>query len=158
MKKSLTAMLLALAIVAVPSVRAEGNAADVTDMDALRAAVRADKRAFVASLLSLTEPEAKKFWPLYADYQLKLDTATRDRTVAIEGLVGRDRPASDLYARNFARDTIAADEMEVKARRSLLNKLLRALPAKKAARYLQLESKIRALQAYDIAMGIPLIK
>ena len=35
---------------------------------------------------------------------------------------------------------------------------MRALPAKKALRYLQLESKIRAVQAYDIAQAIPLVK
>jgi len=40
----------------------------------------------------------------------------------------------------------------------LQNRLIRVLPAKKAARYLQIESKIRAMQAYDIAVGIPLIK
>jgi len=34
---------------------------------------------------------------------------------------------------------------------------MKALPAKKAARYLQLESKIRALQAYEIAAAFPLV-
>jgi len=34
----------------------------------------------------------------------------------------------------------------------------RVLPPKKAVRYLQLESKIRAMQDYDIATGIPLVK
>jgi len=32
------------------------------------------------------------------------------------------------------------------------------LPAKKAARYVQLDNKIRAVQAYDIASTIPLIR
>jgi hypothetical protein len=55
------------------------------------------------------------------------------------------------------------DEAEVKARRTLQNRLMRAvpsriLPPKKAARYLQLESKIRAVQAYDVAATVPLIK
>ena len=53
---------------------------------------------------------------------------------------------------------IAADEAEIRARRTLQGKLVKALPAKKAARYLQLESKIRAVQAYDIAVAIPLVK
>jgi hypothetical protein len=35
---------------------------------------------------------------------------------------------------------------------------MRALPATKAARYLQLENKIRAVQAYDMAESLPLIK
>jgi hypothetical protein len=58
---------------------------------------------------------------------------------------------------------IAADEAEIKARRTLHNRLMRGVPTRilppnKAARYLQLESKIRAVQAYDIAAGIPLAK
>jgi hypothetical protein len=34
----------------------------------------------------------------------------------------------------------------------------RILPPKKAAHYTQLEAKIRAVQAYDIAANIPLVK
>jgi len=46
-------------------------------------------------------------------------------------------------------------EEESRARRTLQNKLVKALPPKKATRYLQLEAKIHAVQAYDIAVGIP---
>jgi hypothetical protein len=35
---------------------------------------------------------------------------------------------------------------------------MKAVPPLKAARYLQLEGKIRAAQAYEIAETIPLIK
>ena len=48
--------------------------------------------------------------------------------------------------------------LEIRARRGLQNRLLKALPPIKAARYLQLESKIRALQDYDIAATIPLVR
>jgi hypothetical protein len=65
---------------------------------------------------------------------------------------------SDLYAKNLASELVAADDAEIKARRVLYNKVMKALPATKAARYLQLESKIRAVQAYDIASTFPLVK
>ena len=55
-------------------------------------------------------------------------------------------------------DFILADDTEVKARRTLYNRVMKALPATKALRYLQLEAKIRAVQAYDIAQTIPLVK
>ena len=32
------------------------------------------------------------------------------------------------------------------------------LPVKKAARYLQIENKIRALIKYDLASGVPLVR
>jgi hypothetical protein len=163
MQKTFAAVLFAAALTAAQSAWAEDKIADVTDMQALRAAVRADKRAFVASTLKLTNAEAKRFWPIYDNYQRVLDSTNQRRVVAVEGLIALDRPISDLYARTLANDLIAADEAEIKARRTLHNRLMRGvptrvLPPKKAARYLQLESKIRAVLAYDIAATIPLIK
>ncbi len=158
MKKSMAAMLFAVAAFAAPIAWAEDKIADVTDMQALRNAVKTDRRAFVAATLKLTDAQAKRFWPAYDAYERTLDMANRRRVVAVEGLIARDKPVTDLYARNLANELIASDEAEVKARRTLHNRVMRALPATKAARYLQLESKIRAAQAYDIAATIPLIK
>ena len=158
MKSGFAAVLFVAAMIATQATAAQDAIADVTDMVALRAAVKADRRAFVASTLALTDAEAKKFWPLYDGYQRALDAANRQRALAVEDLLSRGKPLSDLYAKNLASDLIAADEAEVKARRKLQNAVMRALPPKKAARYLQLESKIRAYQAYDIAAIFPLIK
>lgn len=157
------AALLAAGLIAAQYAWAQDKTADVTDMDALRAAVRADKKAFVASTLKLTPAEAKRFWPIYDNYQRIADAANRRRSVAVEAIVSRDQPITDLYARNLANELIASDEQEVRARRTLSDRLMRGvptrvLPPRKAARYLQLESKIRAMQAYDIASGIPLVK
>jgi hypothetical protein len=162
MKKNLAFVLFGIAMIAMQSTWAQDKA-DVTDMQALRNAVRADKKAFVASVLNLTDAEAKKFWPLYDGYQRDVDLANRRKNVVLEVLISRDKPFTDLYARNLATELIAADEAETKSRRSLHNRLMRGvptriLPPKKAARYLQLESKIRAVQAYDIAANIPLIR
>ena len=158
MKKSVAALLFAVAVISAPSVWAEGSVADVTDMQALRAAVRTDKKAFVASVLALTDAEAKKFWPAYDAYQRSLDMTNREKNVTLQGVIGQDKPVSDPYARQIAKDIILAEEAEVKARRTVYNRVMKALPAKKALRYLQLEAKIRAVQAYDIAQTIPLVK
>jgi hypothetical protein len=163
MKKNLAFGLFGIAMIAMQSSWAEDKVADVTDMQALRNAVRTDRKAFVASTLQLTDAEAKKFWPLYDAYQRDVDLANQRRNVVVTTLIGMDKPPSDLYARNLATELMAADEAEVKSRRSLQNRLMRGvptriLPPRKAARYLQLESKIRAVQAYDIAANIPLVR
>ena len=163
MNKNFAAVLIAVVLIAAQSVRAEDKTADVTDMQALRSAVRADKKAFVESTLKLTPAEAKRFWPIYDNYESVLDRSNQRRVVAVEALVVMDKPITDLYARNLANELIAADEAEMKARRTLHNRLMRGvptrvLPPRKAARYLQLESKIRAVLAYDIAATIPLVK
>ena len=163
MKTNVAAMLFAAGLIVTQCAWAEDKAADVTDMQALRNAVRTDRKAFVASTLQLTDAEAKKFWPLYDAYQRDVDLANQRRNVVVTTLIGMDKPPSDLYARNLATELMAADEAEVKSRRSLQNRLMRGvptriLPPKKAVRYLQLESKIRAVLAYDIAANIPLLR
>jgi Spy/CpxP family protein refolding chaperone len=158
MKQFVSAFLIAIAAAAVSPAWAQGNPADVTDMQALRTALRTDKKAYVASVMKLTDAEAKKFWPAYDAYQRTFDMTNREKTVTLEGVIGQDKPVSDPYAKQIAKDVIAADEIEVKARRTLYNRLLRAVSAKQALRYLQLEAKFRAVQAYDIAQAIPLVK
>ena len=158
MKKSVSAMLFVVVSLIAPIVLAEDKTADVTDMQALRDAVKSDKKAFVASTMNLTSAEAKRFWPIYDIYQRSVDASNRRRALAIEAVITKDQSLSNLYARNLANELIANDEAEIKARRTMHNRVMRALPPRKAARYLQLESKVRAVQDYDIATTIPLIK
>ena len=159
MKHIACVTFVAMALLAASPSRAQDKtASDVTDMQALQLAVRADKRGYVASTLALTDAEAAKFWPVYDTYQTQLDAANRRRTVALLGVQGRTSTISDLYAREVVKELIAADDAEHKARRTLRDRVMKALPTRKAIRYLQLESKIRAAQDYDLATTIPLLK
>ena len=158
MRKPLTALMLCLAIVAAPLAPAQTKADDVTDLQALRQAVKNDKRAYVESTLKLTDAEGKRFWPIYDAYQRELDATGRRRVVAVQGLMFRDAPTTNLSAKQYASEMLAIDEAEIKARRTMRNRVMRALPATKAARYMQLEEKIRAVQDYDVAVAVPLAR
>jgi len=158
MYRMVGALVLAVAMVAVPVAGAEDKAADVTDLQSLRNGVRTDERAYVASLMKLTDAEAKRFWPIYDAYQRDVEMADRRRTRVLEDIIGSDRPISDIYAKNMLRELLLADEIKVKARRTMTTKLIRALPPRKAARYVQLDAKIRAVTDYDIAGAIPLVQ
>jgi hypothetical protein len=135
---------------------AQDKAGDVTDLQALRQAVKNDKRALVASTLNLNDAEAKRFWPIYDAYQREIDNNGRRRGVALQDLMFRDRPMTNLAAKQYATELLAVDEALMRARRTMRNRVMRALPAVKAARYMQLEEKIRAVQDYDVAATVPL--
>jgi outer membrane PBP1 activator LpoA protein len=158
MNRHLAAVLVAAAVLAAPISRAADGTPPPNDMQALQKAVTADKRAYVASVMKLTDAEAKKFWPIYDAYQADVDLANRKRARTLEVLIARDQPISDLYAKQLANDLLAADDTEVRARRKMQTKLMRALPPKKAARYLQVEAQIRAMQLYGIAQAFPLVQ
>jgi len=158
MKKRIAAAVIVIASLVAPIAHGEDKTADVTDMQSLRAAIKTDKKAFVAAKLDLTPAEAKKFWPIYDAYQRAIDASNRKRALVVESVVAKDEDLTNAYAKSLATEAIANDEAEIRARRGLQNRLLKALPPIKVARYLQLESKIRALQDYDIAATIPLVR
>ena len=157
MRKSVIAVLIAVISAGASIAWGQDKKADVVDMPALRTAVKSDKKAFVAATLQLTPVEAKKFWPVYDAYQRAIDVSNRKRALVVEAVVGKDEDLSNAYAKKLAMEAIANDEAEIKARRALQTRLMKALPSVKAARYLQLEAKIRAVQDYDIASMIPLV-
>ena len=160
MNRLLIATAFAIAAFAAPFASAQpvSNPEAVAELQALRAAAQKDKRALVASTLKLTDDEAKKFWPVYDAYQRDLDNFRRERNVALEEYVMRDKPMTNRYAKDFTNELLKLEEQEIKARRKMHNGVMRALPPKKAAQYLQIEQKLRAAQAYDIAVAFPLEK
>jgi Spy/CpxP family protein refolding chaperone len=158
MHRIIMAALVAAAVtLAATGARAQAGSGDV---DALRTALHTDKRAYVEKSLALTAPQAKKFWPVYDKYQLALNALARTRASTAETMLGRsgDKPMSNLAAKQFVTQNMQAEEAEMKARHRMFNAVMRVLPAATAARYVQLESKFRAIQAYDIAAAFPLAR
>jgi Spy/CpxP family protein refolding chaperone len=155
MKNLISAALVAAAVAAAPLCAAQDNSG-LADLAAMAQAARKDKRALVAEKLQLTPAEARKFWPVYDNLQRDLTKLTRDRNVSLAILVNRDRPPSNAYAKQVVNDLMSIEEQEVKAMRKASNASMRALPPRKAARYMQIENKLRAVQDYEIAVAFPL--
>ena len=155
MKKLISAAIVAAAVAAAPLCAAQDNAG-LADLAAMAKAAQKDKRALVAEKLALTPAEAKKFWPIYDNLQRELTRLNRERNVSLEVLANRDRPPSDAYAKQVVNDLMSIEEQEVKAMRKASNASMRALPPRKAARYMQIENKLRAVQDYEIAVAFPL--
>jgi hypothetical protein len=148
---------LAFAALATTFAFAQDKAADMTDLQALRGAAKADKRGLVSRTLDLSPTEAKRFWPIYDEYQRDLEAWSRRRVVALEAVLFRDAAMTNLAAKNLVKELTLADEAEVRARRTLRKQVMRALPAVKGARYLQLEDKLQSIRDYDIASTVPLV-
>ena len=55
-------------------------------------------------------------------------------------------------------EALAVDDAEAAMKRAAVPKILAALPAMKAARYIQIENKIRAAIRYELAANIPLVQ
>lgn len=153
-------LLLVGALLAAPALaQSSAPAAKPADnMEILKEKLKADKKLVVAANMDLTEAEAKKFWPLYDEYQKELHKIN-ERLATVIMAYAREYNAKTLTDENAARlisDSIAVEESEVKLKRTFQGKLAKALPGRKVARYLQIETKIRAIIKYEIAGEVPL--
>jgi Spy/CpxP family protein refolding chaperone len=130
---------------------------DVATLAKMRERVRADRRAVVAQNLPLTDAEAKAFWPAYDKCRSEMDAAHRKANRAITDFVSAEARMTDASAKQIMNDALAAEVDEARARKSCFDRVAKALPAKKAARYIQIETKIDSLSRFDAAVVIPLV-
>jgi hypothetical protein len=131
-----------------------------TDMDILSQKIKADKKLVVAQNLKLTDAEGTAFWPVYDAYQKDLQLINQRMTAAILAYADayNKGPVTNDAARKLLDEALAIDEAEAKLKSTMAPKILAALPATKAARYIQIENKIRAVVRYELAAGIPLVE
>jgi len=156
MKCFIALMLLALTFLWAPVFAQD---LDVTNMQILIDKVKADKKLLIASNMNLTEQEATTFWPLYEGYQKDLEKINKRLHSLITDYAAaynKGRVPNDL-AKNLINEALKAEGAEVLMRRNYAEQLIKNLPATKVARYLQMESKIRAAIKFDLAAHIPLI-
>lgn len=152
-----TLLLAAPAFAADKPAKATGAAAQA-NLDVLRSTIRANKKALVAVSLTLTDAEAKDFWPLYDRYEAELK-GVNDRLVKlIEDYTKGYATLTDEQAKKIAEDYLAVEEDRAKVRRTFFADFTKVLPGKKAARFYQIENKMDAVIRYDLASEIPVVE
>ncbi len=159
MKKIALFLMLVFALsVSVPAIAAE-QPSD-SDMQILLEKIRADKKLLVAANMNLTDPEAKKFWPIYDAYQAELKKLNKRVAALIESYAAdyNNDSLTDAKAKKLINEMVSIDAAEAAMKKSFVPKLYKAVPAIKAARYLQIENKIRAALHYELAAEVPLVQ
>jgi Spy/CpxP family protein refolding chaperone len=152
------AVAAAITIFVVSPAVSQDKPAD--NMQILLEKVKADKKLLVAANMELTESEAKGFWPVYEEYQKKL-TAINQRIVRLIESYAEDYRANTLTdekAKKLTDKLVAIGKAEAELQAASVPKLSKVLPPKKVTRYLQIESKIRAVVKYELAKGVPLVQ
>jgi hypothetical protein len=122
--------------------------------------LKADKKLIVAKYMELTESEAAKFWPVYEEYQNDLQRSNERIGSLLESYAAdyKNKSLTDEKAKKLLDEWIAIERDEGKRRGAFAPKVLQALPAKKAARYLQIENEYRILLRYELAAKVPLVQ
>ena len=151
-------VLMAVLVLGLFASPGRAGEADKANLGILLDTIRANRKALVAANLTLTDEEAKKFWPLYDQYQGELN-AVQDRAVKIiEDYSASFKNMPDDKAMKLADDYLSAEGDRVKIRRTYLDQFAKVLPGRKVVRFYQIENKMDAVMRYDLAGHIPVVE
>ena len=119
-----------------------------------RERVRSEKVAFLTQEIDLTESEAQVFWPIYNEIQKaqrESFDAVRAAYEAMEKGVADKKTGKEME--KLVQAYIDAKDKSDGIETKYLNKLLKALPAEKVARYYVAEEKFRHQQIGRLGNG-----
>lgn len=151
--KKVISILCALTLIA-GSAWAQNDRAQKERGDDWMERLRAEKVAFLTQEMDLTESEAQVFWPIYNQLQKEQREAfykTREAYKAMEKGVKEGKTGKEMekLVNAYVEAKQQGDGFETKT----MNKLLKALPAEKVARYFMAEEKFRHQQIGRLGSG-----
>ena len=133
--------------------RGQGNRQG-RDGEGWRERVRAEKIAFLTEQIDLTESEAQVFWPIYNQIQKEQREAFEAVRKAYEAMEkGLQEGKTGKEMEKLVNAYVDAKDKNEGIETKYLNKLMKALPAEKVARYYVAEEKFRHQQIGRLGNG-----
>lgn len=154
---SMTVQIAAAQQMAPPPAE-EAKAQALEEIRLTREGIALVRQALITEGMDLTPEEMQTFWPLYRDYRLEA-IRLGDRIV---GLITRYAEnydqIMDEVADRLLTDFVSIEQARARLKAKYLPKFKTVLPARKVARFYQLENKLDIAILAEVAEYIPLVR
>ncbi len=167
MKKTLTAVALALLTVGLPALthaRDTGKkaapsfeASEREQLAMMRASIRIDKRNFIKDAMELDKEEGKKFWSIYHQYEAELMKLNDTRQDVIEDYAKNYEDISESKADELVKKSFEFRKNRTSLLEKYYGKVAKALSKRIAARFMQVENVLQAAGDVTIGTSIPIM-
>ncbi len=129
-----------------------------TDVELTRQQIQTDRQELVAAGMELTDEQASAFWPVYRDYRNELAPVGDRQVELILGYASRMGSVTDEYAEQMLKDFLDIQDKRLDIHKKYVNRFKDVLPFVLVARFYQIENKLDAIIAFDLASGIPVLQ
>jgi len=126
-------------------------------LELLKSDVRAEKIAIVTEVMEFNDAEAASFWPIYREYDRQLQMIVDDRIKMIKQFAAHYGTFDDRRAKKIAEKAFWLESRRTNLKRKFFPRFSKAVGAKRAAQFFQLERQINLLIELQIAAELPLI-
>jgi len=151
-------LLVALACAALSvSVDPAGAQTDQDLIEVARSIVTRDRQAVVVATMELTEAEGKDFWPLYHEYRFEMDKVADDLMKLVQDYAKVYPDVPEGRAKQWLKDYTRLQQEQVDKRAAYLKKFSKVMPAAKALRFAQVETRLDLVIQLQLAAQVPLV-
>jgi hypothetical protein len=120
--------------------------------------LRSQKKQIVSANMQLNEAESLKFWPVYDEYTAETIKINDTRVALIKEYTGNYDALTDAQAQSLLKKWLQADDAEVQLRLKYIPIFSKALPAKKTARFIQIDRHLGILIDVQVMSAIPIVQ
>ena len=134
--------------------------ANKDEIELSRATIKVKKKQIIARNMNFTSAEKDNFWKLYREYQGRLDFINGRRVKLITDYADafKSKSLSDKKALKMLNESLHIQRLRLSMKQLFVDKFNEILPAKKVARFFQLENKMDAIINFELARQIPLVR
>ena len=140
------------------------RAAEVNDniynyLQLMRSDMNSLKVELVNSIMKLSAEDAKKFWPIYRDYENELGKMAINRAELISDFVQshRDGTFDDAKAKDIAKRWFKSQRARLDLLEKYHSKIEKALTSIQAGQFLQIENQLGLFIDVTIASEMPVV-
>ena len=139
---------------------AEVTAKPLTDADIqlLRSDIQADKNELITHVMQFTDAESTAFWPIYRDYARDQHKIGDDRLQLIKDYAAHYDTMDDASAKNMTQRFLNIEGKFANLRQEYWPKFEKALGAKRAAKFYQVDNRLTLLVNLQLASEIPMVR
>jgi uncharacterized membrane protein len=128
-----------------------------SDIQLLRSDVQAGKNEIIAATMQFTDAESTAFWPVYRDFARDQQVIGDDRVQLIKDYALNYDSMDDAKAKDMVQRMINIEDKTLNLREDYWPKFMKALGAKRAAKFYQVDNRISLIINLQLSANIPLI-
>lgn len=128
-----------------------------TDIQLLRSDLQADKNQIIADTMQFTNAESTAFWPVYRDYARDQQVIGDDRVQLVKDYAKNYDSMDDAKAKDMVQRMINIEDRTLNLKEDYWPKFMKALGAKRAAKFYQVDARLALIVNVQLTSAIPLI-
>jgi len=138
---------------------ADATAKPLTDSDIqlMRSDIQAGKNQIISATMQFSDAESKAFWPIYRDFARDQQVIGDERVQLIKDYAANYDSMDDNKAKDMVQRMINVEDKTLNLREDYWPKFMKALGAKRAAKFYQVDSRLSLLINLQLTSAIPLI-